>query len=334
MTLSVGLVGAGRMGRLHLGKIGDLEGVKVVGICDTEESRARALTRLFRGRAYANLTEMLQNENLDVLYVCNPVQSHGDAARLAASEGIHLFLEKPLTLDLREGRELVEAVEKAGIICAVGYQYRYQGVLEKIHEAIGTDPISLAHGYWYWTVPPVAATRSKEVSGGPIVDQLTHLIDLGRLFAGEVERVSAEYTLNTRWDEDFDNWDGSSVILRFESGAIGSFSSTLSLYPSLIEKPNMSYMGLELFARNKMARFRPDNATIFRSDHITEWSNLGGDIDHEFIRACRLRDPTLVRSPIREAYKSLAVSLACNEAALRGESVKVREFIREMDGLL
>ncbi len=140
MTLSVGLVGAGRMGRLHLGKIGDLDGVKVVGICDTEESRARAMTRLFRGRAYANLTEMLQNENPDVLYVCNPVQSHGDAAKLAASEGIHLFLEKPLTLDLREGRELVEAVEKAGIVCAVGYQYRYQGVLEKITKLSGLTP--------------------------------------------------------------------------------------------------------------------------------------------------------------------------------------------------
>ena len=322
------------MGRVHLDKISKLEHVLVAGICDTEESRAQAFARLFGARAYASLRRMVEAENLDVLYVCNPVRYHGEATKLAARKNIHLFVEKPLTLNLREGREMVEAVEEAGIVCAVGYQYRYQRVLEKIHEAVETNPISLAHGYWYWTVPPVAATRSKEVSGGPIVDQLTHLIDLGRLFAGEVERVSAEYTLNTRKDEDFDNWDGSSVILRFKSGAIGSFSSTLSLYPSLIDKPNMSYMGLELFVKDKMARFRPDNAKIFCSDHAVEWSNLGGDIDHEFIRACLLQDASLVRSPIRDAYKTLAVSLACNEAALRGESVAMREFMKERDGLL
>ena len=334
MTLEVGLVGAGRMGGLHLQKISSLPEVQVAGVCDLDERRAMDLCRLYGGKVYTNLETMLDAEDLDVLYVCNPVQAHAEATRLATERGINLFIEKPLTLDLREGREMVEAVEKAGVLCAVGYQYRYQQVLDRIHDALRTEPISLVHGYWYWTVPPVAATRSKEVSGGPIVDQLTHLIDLGRLFAGEVERVSAEYTLNTRKDEDFDNWDGSSVILRFEDGAIGSFSSTLSLYPSLVHNPNMSYMGLEIFIRDKMARFQPNKATIYHSDHVTEWSDQEGDVDQEFLKACRDGDSVSIRSTIRDAYKSLAVSLACNEAAVRGESVSVKEFIVEKDGLL
>lgn len=334
MTLAVGLVGAGRMGGLHLQKLSTLEDVRVAGVCDLDERRAVDLCRRYGGEAYTNLETMLDAENLDVLYVCNPVQAHVEATRLAAERGVNLFIEKPLTLDLREGREMVEAVEKAGVLCAVGYQYRYQNVLDRIHDALRAEPISLVHGYWYWTVPPVAATRSKEVSGGPIVDQLTHLIDLGRLFAGEVERVSAEYTLNTRKDEDFDNWDGSSVILRFEDGAIGSFSSTLSLYPSLVHNPNLSYMGLEIFIKDKMVRFQPNKATIYHSDHVTEWSDREGDVDQEFIKTCRDGDPANIRSTIRDAYKSLAVSLACNEAAVRGESVAVKEFIAEKDGLL
>ena len=334
MTLAVGLVGAGRMGALHLKKVSSLPEVRVAGVCDLDERRAADFCRLYGGKAYTNLGTMLDAEDLDVLYVCNPVQAHAEATKLATEKGINLFIEKPLTLDLREGREMVEAVEKAGVLCAVGYQYRYQQVLEKIHDALLTEPISLVHGYWYWTVPPVAATRSKEVSGGPIVDQLTHLIDLGRLFAGEVERVSAEYTLNTRKDEDFDNWDGSSVILRFESGAIGSFSSTLSLYPSLVHNPNLSYMGLEIFIRDKMARFQPNRATIYHPDHVTEWSDQDGDVDQEFIKACSEGDSSHIRSTIRDAYKSLAVSLACNEAAVRGESVAVKEFIADKDGLL
>ena len=334
MTLGIGLVGAGRMGSLHLQKVSDMKEVRVAGVCDLEEQRSVELCQLYGGKAYTDLETMLDTENLDVLYVCNPVQAHAKAARLAADRGVNLFIEKPLTLDLREGREMVEAVEKAGVLCAVGYQYRYQQVLDRIHDALHSEPISLVHGYWYWTVPPVAATRSKEVSGGPIVDQLTHLIDLGRLFAGEVERVSAEYTLNTRKDEDFDNWDGSSVILRFEDGAIGSFSSTLSLYPSLIHNPNLSYMGLEIFIKDKMVRFQPNKATIYHSDHVTQWSNQEGEVDLEFMRACRDGDPVSIRSTLRDAYKSLAVSLACNEAALRGESVAVKEFIAEKDGLI
>ena len=322
------------MGRLHLQKVSNLPEVRVAGVCDLDERRAADLCRLYGGKAYTNLETMLDAENLDVLYVCNPVQAHAEATRLAAERGVNLFIEKPLTLDLREGREMVEIVEEAGILCAVGYQYRYQHVLDKIHNALRKEPISLVHGYWYWTVPPVAATRSKEVSGGPIVDQLTHLIDLGRLFAGEVERVSAEYTLNTRKDEDFDNWDGSSVILRFEEGAIGSFSSTLSLYPSLIHNPNLSYMGLEIFIRDKMVRFQPNKAKIYLSDHVTEWSSQEGDVDQDFIEACRDGDSANIRSTVRDAYKSLAVSLACNEAAVRGESVAVKDFIMEKDGLL
>lgn len=322
------------MGGLHLKKVSGLPEVRVAGVCDLDERRAVDLCQIYGGKVYTKLETMLDAEDLDVLYVCNPVQAHAEATRLAAERGVNLFIEKPLTLDLREGRKMVEAVEKAGVLCAVGYQYRYQQVLEKIHDALRTEPISLVHGYWYWTVPPVAATRSKEVSGGPIVDQLTHLIDLGRLFAGEVERVSAEYTLNTRKDEDFDNWDGSSVILRFEDGAIGSFSSTLSLYPSLIHNPNLSYMGLEIFIKDKMVRFQPNKAKIYHSDHVTEWSSKEGDVDQDFIKACRDGEPLGIRSTVRDAYKSLAVSLACNEAAVRGESVAVRDFIVEKDGLL
>lgn len=334
MTLAVGLVGAGRMGRLHLQKVSEMRDVRVAGVCDPDGLRAEALARRFGCRNHTALPEMLEREGLDALYVCSPVSFHAEAVRLAAERGVHLFVEKPLALDLREGREMIEAVERADVLCAVGYQYRYHQVLDKIYDALRSEPISLVHGYWYWTAPPVAATRSKAVSGGPIVDQLTHLIDLGRMFAGEVERVSAEYTLNTRKDEDFDNWDGSSVILRFEEGAIGSFSSTLSLYPSLVDNPNMSYMGLEIFIKDRMARFRPDSATIYHPDHVTEWSGLGGDIDREFIRACKTENPSRIRSTIRDAYRSLAVSLACNEAALAGESVKVTEFLEKKGGWL
>ena len=96
----IGLVGAGRMGNLHAGHLKTLGTAQVVAACDIIPERAGHLAAVWDGRAYTDYQEMLDRETLDAVYVCTPTDCHGRIALECVERGLHLFVEKPLELDL------------------------------------------------------------------------------------------------------------------------------------------------------------------------------------------------------------------------------------------
>jgi len=136
-----------------------------------------------------------------------------------------------------------EAIQRSGVIAAVGYNWRWLDITKKAKDILATTPIAMAQGYWWGGMPGVSWWRQKHQSGGQVVEQTTHIFDLARYLLGEVTQV---YALGYQGLlADVDNYsveDASTVVLRFASGAIANISSTDLLASG-------GKVGIDLFGR-------------------------------------------------------------------------------------
>lgn len=98
--IKAGVMGAGGMGAVHIKNLHGNEHVQLAAICDTNEALAKQQAELYGAAYYTDGSTMLEQEPLDVLYVCIPPFCHGDIEEQAAAKGIHLMVEKPLGLEI------------------------------------------------------------------------------------------------------------------------------------------------------------------------------------------------------------------------------------------
>ena len=324
MSLSVAIVGAGRMGRSHVKGLESVPDAKIVGVADVRLEAAEALAGPLGGRAFTDYREMLTTLEPDAVYFCTPSSDHLEQVSFAAQAGINVFVEKPIAANVAGAMAIADAVDQSGILCTTGYQWRYNPATDAAREALGELPVSLFSGWWYWTIPIVPWIADKRYGGGQIFDQCTHLIDLMRYLAGDVTSVYAQYSKNARTEEELPNWDSYSLTLSFDNGGVGSVQSSYATFPGI---PDGN--GLDAIARELLVRIRLGHTTVFRRDAepVETRSPAGWLIDQPFIEAVRRNDPGLIRSTAREAALSIAVSLASNYSATTRKVVDLADFV-------
>lgn len=327
MTLSVAMIGAGRMARYHAANLQRIAGVRIVAVADVQADQAASLAAAVGADAYTgDGLEMLHRMRPDLVYICSSAHDHAEPMVVAAALGMNIFVEKPLATTVAEARRAAEAVERAGVLCTVGYQWRYNPATDAARAALGDLPVALLAGWWYWTIPPIPWFRDKRWGGGQIFDQATHLTDLMRLVAGEATTVHAAYTRNAVPEAELPNWDASAVTLRFAGGAVGSVHCTYALFPGIPDDN-----GVDIAARHLLARVTLGRTTLFRPGVAPEVITQppGWSIDHAFIPIVQRNEPAAIRSTARDALHSLAVTLAANYAAETGKVVTMADFVAD-----
>ncbi|MCW5850466.1 MAG: Gfo/Idh/MocA family oxidoreductase [Anaerolineae bacterium] len=324
--MKIGIIGAGRMGHTHARELHAL-GVPITAVCDIQPDRAQFMADMYGAQVYPTDQALLDDAGVDAVYVTTPTRDHIEPVVRAAERGVHLFVEKPLAFTLAEAEEAARAVEKAGVISCVGYHWRYTEAVQQAEALVQDQPIALLACRWYWTLPPIEWLRNKDLGGGQIVDQITHLIDLAQHLGGPVDRVYAAYALQTRTDAEFHNWDGYAVTLTFGSGAVGTVTGTYALFPQISERPH-----LDLALRERMLRITPEGLEVHTAAGIETFANTRPfyrGLNETFVRAVREGRPDLVRTPIRAGLLSLAVTLAANHSAATGEIVRMDQFMSQ-----
>lgn len=324
MPLSVAIVGAGRMGRAHVNALAAIPDVTITGVADVQRDAAQAMAQPLGARAFTDYRELLTTLEPDAVYFCTPSSDHLDQVSFAAAAGVNVFVEKPVAANVADAFAIADAVEREGILCGVGYQWRSNPATDAAREALGNLPVSLASGWWYWTVPMIPWIADRRFGGGQVFDQCTHLIDLMRWLAGDVTSVYARYAKNARTEEELPNWDSYSLTLTFGNGGVGSIQSSYATFPGIPESN-----GLDVIARELLVRIRLGHVTVFRRDQAAEEFRASAEwtIDQPFIEAVRRNDPGLIRSTARESARSIAVSLAANHSATSGQVIDLERFV-------
>jgi predicted dehydrogenase len=184
--IRVGIVGAGAIAGRHAGVLAGFDDVRVAAVADPVLERAEELAGQVGATAYASHLELLDREGLDALYICVPPFAHGPPERAAIDAGLPFFVEKPLAVDLATAASIAAAVAERGLVTATGYHWRYLDTFERAQELLAGNPARLALGYWLDTVPPPAWWLHRQLSGGQMIEQTTHALDLARVLVGEV----------------------------------------------------------------------------------------------------------------------------------------------------
>lgn len=229
MTLSIGLIGAGRMGQtLAENLVRRVPAARLTAIADLNEAQAQAVAaRLGVPAAYGDYRALLDRPDITAVLVVTPTNTHVEVIRAAAAAGKHIFCEKPLALTVAGCDEAIAAVTAAGVMLYVGFMRRfdaaYRAAKAQIEAGVIGQPI-LFKAVGRDAGPTSVEYARRENSGGLIMDMGIHDFDLARwLMDSEVVRVHSEGAClaypQLRAAGDIDN---AVVNLRFANDAVGN----------------------------------------------------------------------------------------------------------------
>ena len=212
--LKVGIIGAGRIGRLHAENlVRRVPGAEVVAIADVvEEAAQRCAQKLGIPRAYGDPTPILEDSEINAVLICSSTDTHARFIEQAARAGKHIFCEKPIALDLEEIDRALDAVKKAGVFLQVGFNRRFDPSFSAAKEAVAAGKIGRPHLLKITSRDPAPPSIEYiKVSGGIFLDMTIHDFDMARFLMGEeVVEVYEAGDINT-----------AVVTLRFASRALG-----------------------------------------------------------------------------------------------------------------
>jgi predicted dehydrogenase len=302
-----------------LAKIPD---AKMVAFSDIVEERARSCAEKYSGKYYTDFHKMISSEALDACYICIPPFAHKDQELLCSKRGIPFFVEKPVALKMGKAKEVLASVQKSRVITQVGYVLRFNDAFQKLRQALRErggrigliemlrlGGIAGDENHWW---------RRRELSGGQLVEQSTHQVDLARWFVGEVSSVYAKFGRQLNRDlPNFTIEDVSTVVMKFKNGAIGTLTS------SCAAQEGGGFGGFTILAKNLQILAYGDYRLIEggKSTEFKETVDPVLEEDKHFIDCVQSGLKTAI--PYSEGVKTLEVTLAAVESAKVGKEVKL-----------
>jgi myo-inositol 2-dehydrogenase / D-chiro-inositol 1-dehydrogenase len=325
----IGAIGTGGIANTHFRNILRIPGVELAAFCDVARDRAEQAAERHspQARVYTDFREMLGAGGLDAVYVTVPPFAHGEIELAVIDAGLPLYVEKPVALSLETAQRVQQAIDARDALVCVGYHWRYTPSTDQVKEVLADATIGLVYGY-YKTRPPLRPGHwltIKDRSGGQMVEQTTHIVDMSRLLAGDVKSVYARFANRvTGVRPEFTAADVGTATLEFASGALGTISNCWLV-------PVNHVSGLEIWTDKGVIEFNQRSLRVRKDDAVQEIDLVQAPegvsnhyfADKAFVDAVRTGDRSLIRTPYSEAVKTLAVSLAAAESAASGHPVEL-----------
>lgn len=228
--IRIGLVGAGRIGKVHAETlVRRVPGAEVVAVTDVNRPAAEALAaELGIPKVAADFDEILSDSSIQAVVICSATDTHAPFIIKAANAGKHIFCEKPIAADLGVIDEALAAVEKAGVKLMIGFNRRFDPNHARIKQAVDGGEIGTPHLMHIISrdpaPPPLAYVK---VSGGMFFDMTIHDFDMARFLLGDVVEVyAAGGVMVDPGIGEAGDIDTAVITLKFANGAIGTIDNS------------------------------------------------------------------------------------------------------------
>ena len=187
-TVRIGIIGCGGIANgKHMPSLAKLKNVEMVAFCDIIPERAEKAAKQYGiegAKTYTDYKELLKDESIEVVHVCTPNRSHSFITVDALNAGKHVMCEKPMAINSKEAKKMLDAAKKNGKKLSIGYQSRFRpdsqymkqeaedGTFGEIYYAKATSIRRRAVPTWG------VFLNEYEQGGGPLIDIGTHALDL------------------------------------------------------------------------------------------------------------------------------------------------------------
>lgn len=234
--LKVGIVGTGDIAiSSHIPKLSATDAVKLVAVADIRKEAADAVAAKHNVKAYYDYRDLLAAD-VDMIIVCTPPELHVDMGIAAVEAKKHLFIEKPVALDMEGAMRLKEAVDKSGMRCQCGYIIGYWPQSDTLRRVYKSGRLGKLVSLFDARIGAVKLPRQaigthrdwitkKARSGGVLVECFTHEIAWMVSVGGKVDSVYARMQVtetDSRIDIDDNHW----AILNFAEGGVATFGGS------------------------------------------------------------------------------------------------------------
>jgi scyllo-inositol 2-dehydrogenase (NADP+) len=196
MMLRGGVIGFGRMGITHFAILNSHPEVRIVAISDTHGLVRKSAQKYLGVEAYEDHEKMLNRMDLQFVVIATPTASHKETVQAALTRRIHVFVEKPFTLDPEQGRELVSLADARAVVNQVGYVMRFNEVFLQVRHLLDQQVLGdLVLFKMEMNGPTVLRDTkgnwraSRGTGGGCLYDFASHAIDLVNYLLGAPDRI-------------------------------------------------------------------------------------------------------------------------------------------------
>ena len=227
----VGLVGAGRIGRVHAENLAyRIPEAKLVAVSDVfVEAAEKLAAELQIPAVYKDHRVILDDDSVDAVLICSSTDTHAQLIEEAAEAGKQIFCEKPIAHDLAEIDQALAAADRAGVKLMIGFNRRFDPNFARVREVVAAGEIGEPHILRIMSRDPAPPPIDYiKVSGGLFLDMTIHDFDMARFLVGaEVEAVYAvggvmvDPAIGAAGDI-----DTALITLHFENGVMGSIDNS------------------------------------------------------------------------------------------------------------
>jgi predicted dehydrogenase len=226
--LKAGIIGLGKMGISHAAITGPHKDVDMVAVCDTSSLVLEAFKKFTQVKVYDDYKKMIDSETLDFVIVATPTKFHYPMVKYALERGIHTFCEKPFSLTIKEGEELVDIAARKNLVNQVGYHNHFIGTFRELkrllHEGILGDLVHFTgEAYGPVVTKPKGGTWRSDPGegGGCLFDYASHVINLVQEIIGRPVKAEGS-SLKKIYSREVE--DAVYSVLTLESGLSGILS--------------------------------------------------------------------------------------------------------------
>ncbi len=266
--VKVGIIGAGRIGKLHAENLVKMHRVELKAISDLFAGHIREWAdRIGIPVVTDHYQNILHDKEIQAILICSPTDTHVPIITEAAKAGKHIFCEKPISFQLEQTKQALEAVKETGVKFQVGFCRRFDQSLKKAHQTVKEGKIGQPHLLRITSRDPHPPTKEYvAASGGLFFDMAIHDFDMARYLVGsEVEEVFAQgAVLIDPMFAECGDVDTAVTTLKFSNGAIGVIDNSRKAVYGYDQR-------VEVFAANgcvTVENARPTTAAISTAEGV------------------------------------------------------------------
>jgi UDP-N-acetylglucosamine 3-dehydrogenase len=348
-NINVGLIGCGRIARLvHLNILRNHPILTLLAVAEPDPSNREIARSIFPGAVFVfDYTELLRRTDIDAAIICLPNSLHAEVAETTLRHGKHIYLEKPIALDIKDAGKVVQAWEETNLTGMIGFNFRFNPLYKSLRELIGAGAVGgVSHVRTVFSSSGDSMPdwkKSRASGGGALLDLGSHHIDLIRyILRDEIMEVYA--TAGSLVTEH----DNCRLDLVMESGVhVQSYFSINSVHEDRVEVYGAS-------GKLTVDRYNSYNVEIMNSDSYKQnrfhraarniRSMLGSPLLKDRILATG-REPSFetalghfasavsgnhaVSPDLKDGYACLAVIEAAEKSAETGRAVMLNNKNRD-----
>ncbi|MFZ5832092.1 MAG: Gfo/Idh/MocA family protein, partial [Planctomycetota bacterium] len=243
MPTGFGIIGCGMIAQFHARAIADLRGAELVACFDQWPEAADKLAAETGCKPYHKLQEMLADPAVDIVTIGTPSGAHMEPAVAAAKAGKHIIVEKPLEITLKRCDAIIDACQKAGVVCSTIFPSRFHEPSQELKRAIeggrfGRLTVGDAIVKWFRTQQYYDSGAWRGTweldGGGALMNQAIHSVDLLTWLMGPVVEVRAKTVLLAH--ERIAVEDVALATVEFANGAVGIIEASTAVYPGYLKR--------------------------------------------------------------------------------------------------